>query len=182
VIRRVTSAALTLARIFDRHQVAIVSSVGFLVASAVAVCGYLQSDPVLLAGAAVDQRLRLFDQAGSIALGLLGITFTVLAILTALPSNERTEELRNARAWGLLEYTLLVTAAFALATTAFAYTASALDDGREGCESLEAVLIGVGAAMVAGAILGGVAFALVLRSLRTQGGYRAPRGRGSGPA
>ncbi len=143
---------------------------------------WFQSDAILLAGADANQRLHLFDQMGSISVALLGIAFTVLAIITALPSTERTNELRRTGGWGLLEHTLMVTAAFALVTTVLAYVCSAVDNGPRGREPLEAALLGAACATCMGALIGGTAFALVLHSLRRSSGYRAPQGRGTGPA
>lgn len=182
MIRPFSGRAVRLVRTLDRHPVAVLCSAALGIVLGLAGWSVLQSSPILLARAGTEKRLHLFDQAGSISIGILGITFTVLAILTALPSTERTEELRSARAWGLLEQTLIVTAGFALLATVVAYLCSAIDTNQHGCELLEAILVGAMVAIGLGAVISGIAFALVLQWLRQKGGYHPPKGRGRGPA
>ncbi|MCW3064746.1 MAG: hypothetical protein JWN32_1918 [Solirubrobacterales bacterium] len=169
-------------RFFDRHAVAVLAVEWLLLFVALVVWGQLRKGPVLIAGATATQRVAIFGQLVSSGVAVTAVALTVLAILTALPNAGRAEQLRQGRAWGLLERNVLLAALLAFLTTVLALLCTGIDNVKHGKETLEALLLACAVAGAWALLLGGSAFSLLLADLRRPRPAQPPAGRGAGPA
>jgi hypothetical protein len=146
----------------DRRPVHVV--VGFFAVSFVGLLawGYLDGGPVLLAGAKPDHRTVVYGQLSQSAVGMLAVSLTVLAILTALPDRRGVQDLRGRRAWRLLLAGLAATAGLCLVCLIAAHLGGALDNGADGKEWLSSLTIASAVSAIVSLLVFGAAFTLAL--------------------
>lgn len=147
----------------DKHPVPVVA--GFVTATygGLLVWGHFDDNAILLARADADHRTVVYGQLSQSAVGMLAVSLTVLAILTALPDRPGVHDLRSRDAWTLLLTGLVATAALCLACLIAAHLGGALDNAKDGKEWLSSFVIATAASAVIGVVFFGAAFTLALR-------------------
>jgi hypothetical protein len=167
----------------DRHPS--VCAVGFGVAVFVGLRVYskLHDGPVLIAGAASQQRLTIYGELASTAVALLAVTLTVLTILLALPDRPVVREIREGRyTWRLLRSLLLVTAFLALTTLVAAHVATGVDNAPQGKEWLEQIVIAGSVSTLLALLVCGGTFWMIIERLDKPADPSRGRGEGSAGA
>ena len=99
----------------DRHPALSISSAAVLIYVGLRIYSRLHEGPVLnKASADPEQRLAIYGQIANSAVAILGIAFTVLAILLALPDRPIVKDVQASETWPRLRALLMTTALLAL--------------------------------------------------------------------
>lgn len=152
-----------LLRAADTRPVHVVAGILIVTYVGLIIWGHFDDDAVLLAGAAADHRTFVYAQLSQSAVGMLAVSLTVLAILTALPDRPGVTDLRSRKAWPLLLAGLLATAALCLICLVTAHVGGALDNAADGKEWLSSLAIASAASAILAVLFFGAAFTLALR-------------------
>jgi hypothetical protein len=162
----------------DDHPILATSALAVAIFIGLRAWSCLSDAPVLLAGADPDQRVTIYGQIANSAVGILGISLTVLAILIALPDRPTISDVRSSDTWPRLQGLLLTIALLALIALVTAQVGAATDNGKDGLEWLEQVMLSAVSAATVALIVAGLTFWLVLREANSPDD--PSRGRGEG--
>jgi hypothetical protein len=167
-------------RAADEHPVATLMATTVVLYLGLRSWGHFAHDPVLLARADSKDRVTLYGQFASSAVALLAVSLTVLAILVALPDRPTVADLRRGSSWPRIQAFLLSTALLCIVSLVCAHVGAAIDNGMNGREWLELLLLTTATMSVVSVLTGGLAFGLFLR--RANELSDPSEGRGTGPA
>lgn len=162
----------------DRHPALSISFAAVLIYVGLRIYSRLHDGPVSLASADPEQRLAIYGQIANSAVAILGIAFTVLAILLALPDRPIVKDVQASETWPRLRALLMTTALLALIALVASHLATAIDNGVEGREWLEQAIIASCVSAVVAIAFAGLTFWLIL--IRIDEPDDPSRGRGEG--
>lgn len=163
----------------DRHPALSISCAAVLIYIGLRIYSSFHEGPVLLASADPEQRLVIYGQIANSAVAILGIAFTVLAILLALPDRPIVKDVQASETWPRLRALLMTTALLALIALVASHLAAAIDNGVEGREWLEQAIVASCVSAVVAIAFAGLTFWLIL--IRIDEPDDPSRGRGEGP-
>lgn len=162
----------------DDHPALATYSVAALIFIGLRVWSFFHAGPLLLARADPNQRLAIYTQISATAVGMLGISLTVLAILLALPDRPAIADVRESDTWPRLRGLLLTIAFLSLISLVAAHIGAAADNASRGREWLEQVMLACAITTVFALLVAGLTFWLILK--RADEPDDPSRGRGEG--
>ena len=162
----------------DRHPALSISFAAVLIYVGLRIYSRLHEGPVLIASADPEQRLAIYGQIANRAVAILGIAFTVLAILLALPDRPIVKDVQASETWPRLRALLMTTALLALIALVASHLATAIDNGVQGREWLEQAIVASCVSAVVAIAFAGLTFWLIL--IRIDEPDDPSRGRGEG--